>query len=481
MKKDRPGVPISEVPPRLGCQVDSEAMRVRGSCERIVHFLSETWVGRLVATAVLGLVLYYHFFDVFGDGEFRYHIDLDVYRSGGQAFVRGFGLYDRDYPVRGINLPFTYPPLAAILFSTLTWFSLKTDTLLMVFATAAMTWWCGAVLINHFTDPVRTSGAGGKSAQQTTTSSFKRAGWLSYMVLPLVLLGEPFTHTLSFGQINVFLMALVLLDTAVKRTRWPRGIFIGLAAAIKLTPAVFGLFFLVKRDWKSAITCAVSGVAWTAIGWAVLPHDSKDYWTVEIHNPDRIGGLAYAGNQSLRGMIARFTNDDTLQSRWWVVLSVLTFGLILTAMLRLMRTASRLQSDPGAGNRLSATGPRYDGQSFTIALVAATSLVALLLSPVSWSHHWVWFLPFVIVTMNAAWNSRHIIPRWQNNVLWVVAVVGLMISTVTPFHWFFPNSENQELQWSLIQKMVGSDYALWGFLFLITMALFPRAFTTEKS
>ena len=93
----------------------------------------------------------------------------------------------------------------------------------------------------------------------------------------------------------------------------------------------------------------------------------------------------------------------------------------------------------------------------------------------------VWFLPFVIVAMNAAWNSRHITPRWQNNVLWVVAVVGLMISTVTPFHWFFPNSENQELQWSLIQKMVGSDYALWGFLFLITMALFPRAFTTEKS
>lgn len=214
-------------------------------------------MGRLVVTAVLGVVLYYHLFDMFDTGEFRYHIDLDVYRSGGQAFVRGFGLYDRDYPVQGINLPFTYPPLAAILFSTLTWFSLTTDTLLMVFATAAMTWWCGAVLINHFTQPAGTSGADGKSVQPATSSSFRRAGWLSYMILPLVLLGEPFTHTLSFGQINVFLMALVLLDTAVKRTRWPRGIFIGLTAAIKLTPAVFGLFFLVKRDWKSAITCAV--------------------------------------------------------------------------------------------------------------------------------------------------------------------------------------------------------------------------------
>lgn len=456
-------------------------MRVRGSCERIVHFLSETWAGRFVVTAILGVVLYYHLFDMFGDGTFRYHIDLDVYRSGGQAFVRGFGLYDRDYPVQGINLPFTYPPLAAILFGALTWFSLTTDALLMVFATAAMTWWCGAILINHFTQPARTSVTGGELAQSATTSSFKRAGWLSYMILPLVLLGEPFTHTLSFGQINVVLLALVLLDTAVKRTHWPRGIFIGLAAAIKLTPAVFGLFFLVKRDWKSAITCAISGVAWIAIGWAILPHDSKDYWTVEIHNPDRIGGLAYAGNQSLRGMIARFTNDDALQSRWWVVLSVLTFGLILTAMLRLIRTASNLQSRPGADIRVSATSPRYEGQSFTIALVAATSLVALLLSPVSWSHHWVWFLPFVIVTMCAAWNSRHIIPRWQNNVLWVIAVLGLMISTVTPFHWFFPNTDNQELQWTLIQKIVGSDYVLWGFLFLIVMALFPRAFTTEKS
>ena len=272
-------------------------------------------------------------------------------------------------------------------------------------------------------------------------------------------------------------MALVLLDTAVKHTRWPRGIFIGLAAAIKLTPAVFGLFFLVKRDWKSAIMCVVSGVGWTALGWALLPEDSKDYWTVEIRNPDRIGGLAYAGNQSLRGMIARFTSDATLQSRWWMVLSTLTFVLIVTVMLRLIRTASPVQGN----NEPSVVGARYDDQTFTVALLSATSLVALLLSPVSWSHHWVWFLPFVIVTFYAAWNSRARVSRWHNAVVWIVAILGLSISTVTPFHWFFPNTGDNELRWSLVQKILGSDFVVWGFLFLGTMALFPRAFTTEKS
>jgi len=53
-------------------------------------------------------------------------------------------------------------------------------------------------------------------------------------------------------------MALVALDCLVAKPKWPRGMLIGVAAAIKLTPAVFVLFFLLRRDYRSAVTAAVS-------------------------------------------------------------------------------------------------------------------------------------------------------------------------------------------------------------------------------
>lgn len=46
-------------------------------------------------------------------------LDLHVYRVGGYAWLHGIGLYSDEFPrlVPVQPLPFTYPPLAAILFA----------------------------------------------------------------------------------------------------------------------------------------------------------------------------------------------------------------------------------------------------------------------------------------------------------------------------------------------------------------------------
>ena len=72
------------------------------------------------------------------------------------------------------------------------------------------------------------------------------------------LLLEPVRSTLAYGQVNIVLMALVALDCLTAEPRWPRGALTGLAAALKLTPAAFVLFFLLRRDYRAAATAGVS-------------------------------------------------------------------------------------------------------------------------------------------------------------------------------------------------------------------------------
>ena len=57
-------------------------------------------------------------------GHTPYRIDIDVYRMGGQAWLDGHPLYSHDCKFHtpiGLNLPFTYPPLAAVMFCPFAW------------------------------------------------------------------------------------------------------------------------------------------------------------------------------------------------------------------------------------------------------------------------------------------------------------------------------------------------------------------------
>ena len=63
---------------------------------------------------------------------------------------------------------------------------------------------------------------------------------------------EPVRTTLYFGQINLVLMLLVLWDTARGERSRLKGIGVGIAAGIKLTPAYFILYYLAARQWRAA-------------------------------------------------------------------------------------------------------------------------------------------------------------------------------------------------------------------------------------
>lgn len=404
------------------------------------------YLGVLVAFTVAGVLRF-----VISDDTLTYHFDYDIYRGGGQAVLDGATLYNQSFQAQGITLPFTYPPLSALVFAPLALVSSSVGyaifTVLSVLALFATTMIVLHALAGEATEAAVRGGF---------TATRRQITLAALLVLPLAAWLWPVTHTLEFGQINVILMLMVAADLLLPRTPWPRGMMVGLAAALKLTPAVFGLYFLLRRQWGPALTSVVSGLGVSALAWLVLPTDSKQYWTETISDPSRIGGLAYSANQSLRGMIARFT-DDPLQTGLWYVLAALTVIIIVVVMVRLLSAGA-----------------------YTAA-VCTNALLALLVSPVSWAHHWVWLLPLMLVVGVSLWTQvagKQTGPKMIPGVipLAVLGVVLVLVTTAFPVHVYLPSAHGAEQEWSLVMKLLGSEYVLVALLWLGVAGVWPRVF-----
>ena len=352
-----------------------------------------------------------------GEGlAWHHHIDLLVYQAGGHAALSGETYYDQIFAVDGTQLPFTYPPFAALVFTPLAPLPWQLAALVWNAATLAALWWCIRLLVR---DP------------RTAVLLTAAAAWT-----------EPLTENLSFAQINVFLAALVLSDAlfitahpSPSVARW-RGWLTGVAMAIKLTPAVFLAYFFARRDWRGVAGGIGSFVACSVVGLLPRPDNSLEYWTATLRDSERIGALAYAGNQSLRGFVERLG----LGEGWWL-LGVAVLGVVLAVALFI-----RLR-EPAA-------------------LVLVTSLAALLGSPVSWSHHFVWFV-LLAVFFTARRNWWLAVPTW--------------IVLFARGHWLVPHAHDFEYGWSGWQMLPGNDYLAWGGVLALCAALAPQFFERRQA
>jgi len=279
--------------------------------------------------------------------------------------LQGGSLYGQLPPlVTGERLPFTYPPFAAILLSP---FAMLPGWLAGVAMTLLTVGLLAVVLVVVL--------------RRTGTMPGGPAGAVGVGVLILVAeVIEPVRTAIYAGQVDVLLLALVVLDVLVVDPRRPRGILIGIAAAVKLTPAVFVLYFLLRRDGRAAATAGLSFAAATGFGFLVARADSVRYWTQLAFDDRRIGSPWYTGNQSWWGLLSRVQISGGTRVEIWLGLVVATVAVTVVAMRR----------------ALSAGRP-------TMAL-ALNAVCGLLISPISWTHHWVWIV--VVLPALAAMPER---------------------------------------------------------------------------
>jgi alpha-1,2-mannosyltransferase len=208
----------------------------------------------------------------------------------------------------------------------------------------------------------------------------RRLAWTA--VLMVAALGlEPVQRTLVLGQINLILAMAVLVDVFVLPPRW-KGVLIGIAAGIKLTPAFFALVFLLRRDWPSLTRSALCFVATAAAGALFLPAASRQYWSGGIVDLEKFGSYALLpSNQSLRAALVRMAvpNHDIV-----FVLAPATAGVVVLSLFAAHRLLSRHE---------------------VLAAVTCLGAGSVLISPISWTHHWVWVVPVIVVLAQRRWYA----------------------------------------------------------------------------
>jgi alpha-1,2-mannosyltransferase len=242
---------------------------------------------------------------------------------------------------------------------------------------------------------------------------------------------DPVYETLFLGQINLILLALMLTDVwRVSRGR-SAGIGVGIAAAIKLTPAIFIVFFLLARRIRAACIAAATFVGCGLIGLLVAPRASEMYWEHLSHDTSRVGAL-YISNQSPYGAVVRIAGGAAHVGLWYLAIPLAFAAIGLPAAAILARR----------GDWLGAT--------------AATGTTGLLVSPISWAHHWVWILPALVLLLRSGHR--------------VAAGLGYVLFALAPF-WYTPRSGRPgEYGFHGLLTLVANCYLIAGLAFLAYLA-----------
>lgn len=415
------------------------------------------------------------------DYKLPQHFDVYVYWYALNNWFSGNSLYDwyalPDYKM----YPFTYPPFGAWALSPLTWFDYETAARLMIMAIALQT----AVIVALV----------GRSLGWSWGSAFAIAPWAAILVQQCL---EPFTQSVGFAQVNTAMMALVMIDVAAPDSWKGRGVASGLAAAIKLTPAIAVLIFLLRRQWRSAITMVATSLAVTLLSWVISPGESARFFFDAMWDPQRAGDAYYTSNQNLKGFVARALPENAWSIAWAITVALALVAAVWLC-LRIQAAATSVVtpyviSDDAAPGPLNAAAPATGATVYaasaalaapagdavelaasdavaapdavattpaapvlpenlaTLLTAAVIMTLGLLVSPITWSHHWVWGLASVVALIAVAL-------RLKSAPLAALALVQGALFIMAP-HWWFSHGQVNELHWNVVEQLVGSSYTL---------------------
>jgi alpha-1,2-mannosyltransferase len=341
-------------------------------------------------------------------------IDLQVYVYAVKDMLAGKDIFATTTPFW--NLYFIYPPIAAILMTPL---AFGPYLFWQVVWTGGLVW-----------------------AQQ---SVLKRCGaprgWkLGLLGIAVLVAMEPIRTTLGYGQVNTVLMALVIADLLPdapgERRRIPHGTLIGLAAAIKLTPALFVIFAFLIGKARVAITAMISFAVFTGIGAILLFRETLVFFGGLSGGETRTASPLYAGNQSLLGVFFRL---------WDTSRTTTLLGLAISGVLAVL------------GCLVAAHWWRNDEKVFAVAIVGLTTCLA---SPLSWTHHYVWILPMAMAVLSPG------VPRWARYVggIWVLWVSICLPLAVLPY------GGARERQFDFLQQLVANLGPILGVILLVGLS-----------
>lgn len=296
-------------------------------------------------------------------------IDFRVYY--GAIADRSTDLYDFRFRINGLR--FTYPPATALVLRPLT--SINELLAERLFFTVSL-----AMVVVFATVCVR-------------MLPQRPDGWA---VMPLcivfIVFMMPATLTLRLGQINAAIALLVLLDAVLLERDSPfAGFGSGLAAALKVTPALAIVVFIASGRRRAAAVGGATYAAATLIGALWYPSETARYWTSVLWQTARVGNVEAGFNErqpslthvgtscadfsnSIRRVVSWLPASDHFHTSVWLLLAGMTVGI---AIFRVRVAFDRR-------NQLAA--------------VTIISCATYAISPITWGHHLFFLGPMTLLT-----------------------------------------------------------------------------------
>ena len=288
-------------------------------------------------------------------------------------------------------------------------------------------------------------------------------------VLAVVLSLRPIMGDLSHGNVNLFILFLVLASLCAfqQERNVTAGVLLGLSIACKVTPALFVPYFLWKRAWGMLAGCAVGLLLFLVVvpGLYLGMRRNLDLlqsWHACMVQPYVEDGVVTTEhpNQSLPGLLSRwFTHgpsfsDKGVPREYRNVAAVEPRTIqrlvkaCMAAFAALIMWACRTPTRPRQNWRLAA--------EFSLVLLGM-----LLFSERTWKHHCVTLLlPFAVLAYCLA-----VLPGsrlWRGYLAGTLALVGLLMAST---------STGVVGDWDRSAKLAQADGAyVWGYL-LLTAAL----------
>ncbi|MEU4771029.1 glycosyltransferase 87 family protein [Micromonospora sp. NPDC023644] len=338
----------------------------------------------VVRTGIVVAVAYAAWLAIGAFGRPYNFFDMKIYHGAVVWWASGHELYEFIAP--GTTLGFTYPPFGGLVMLPMAHLPVGMAGMVNALASIAAL----AIVLAGLLRPI-----------------VDRLGWPLWFTVgiatPLAVAVEPARETLGYGQVNLLLFALIMADLIGLRWRSRRGthlaptdgpllrfvysgawagVGIGLATAVKLTPALFIAYLMITRQWRAAATAIGTVIAVTVGSFAIVGTESRAYFGGVLWQTERVGAADMTPNQSLAGLLARLYDSIETPGLLWLSFSVLMLAVGLSR----------------------AVNARADGDELTAFTLVG--LTANVISPISWTHHLVWVIPAIIVLADAAVRRR---------------------------------------------------------------------------
>jgi hypothetical protein len=375
-------------------------------------------------------------------------------------------------------LPYTYPPLFAILLTPLT---------LLPFRVAARVWmvvnaglWVGCTLL--LAAEVRRILARAlapalPTLPATTDATPAAAGWrallepvwlVSLAISALVCLSfAPAQQTLLTGQVDLLvLLPLALVPRLLRhgRERWSGALIAG-AAMLKFTPIVLLLYFALRRRWRALVASLAALVALAVASIAVVgPGVFLNSLTQALRTGTHDTALGH--NEALFASVLQQVRATA--PAWEAPAHVVALALL--AALAVATGLAIARAGRGADGGSDDGGERGGLLAYCMALCGL-----LLFAPTAWVHHYVWVLPAATVLLACCLAGLlRATPGARAPWVWRVALALLATAAVgwmLPFAWDTQPHPHIQLYQGMSLRPLFLELRATGTLLLLAIAV----------